>query len=148
MLLTCILKDLEQHRQPGDSCLVTSFPSPPHSVTERAPDLPLLGQHQHSSVSFPSGATRSTDSGNFAQTNRGYGFHVTLWYDVPAAAALPGSGRVALPRSLPFPGPCTSLAALASDLAAVQLLRSWMSKLLGQESFLFLVDLFSVGSDR
>lgn len=82
-------------------------------------------------MSFPPALASSTDSGNFAQTNEGYGFCVTLWYDVLVAAALLGSRTVMLPGSLPFPGPCTSLAALASDLAAVQLLWRWMSKLVG-----------------
>jgi len=100
-------------------------------VTDRARDGPLLGQQQHSSVSFPSAVASSADSGSGAQTNTGYGFHVTLRYDVLVAAAFPGTRTATLPRSLPFPGPCTSLAALASDLAAVQLLRSWMSKLVG-----------------
>lgn len=98
-------------------------------------------------MSFPPALASSTDSGNFAQTNEGYGFRVTLWYDVLVAAALLGSRTVMLPGSLPFPGLCTSLAALASDLAAVQLLWRRMSKLVGQEIFLFLVDLFSMTSD-
>lgn len=109
MLLTCISKDLEQRRQLGDSCLVTSFPVPATLVTGRAQDTPLLGQHQHSSVSLLSGVASSTDSGNFAQRNKGYGFRVTPWYDVPAAAALPGSRTVVLPCSLPFSVPARPL---------------------------------------
>lgn len=88
-------------------------------------------------MSFPSGVASSTDSGNLAQTNKGYGFHVTLRYDVP-----PGSGTVTFLCSIPFPGPCTSLAAFTSDLAAVQLLQNWMSRLVGQGICLFLVFFF------
>lgn len=145
MLLTCVSKDLKWHHQLGDSCLVTYFPVLPHQGTDRGQDMPVLGQRQHSSVSFPLGVASCMDSRNSAQTNEGCVPHVTLWSDAPRAAAFPRSGTVTLSHS---PIPCLSIPALASDLAAVQLLWSWMSKLVRQETVLFFVDLFSTESDH
>lgn len=145
MLLTRVSKGLEWHHWLGDSCLVTSSPVPPHWGTDTAQDMPVLGQHQHCPVSFPLGVAGCMDSGNSAQTNEGRVPCVTLWSDALGAAAFPRSGTVTLSHS---PAPCMSLTALASDLGAVQLLWSWMSKLVRQETVLFLVNLFSMESDH
>lgn len=115
----------------------------PHWVIDGAQDMPLLGQHQHSSVSFPLGDASSMASGNFPQADEGYGFCVTLRCDVLVAAASLGSGTVALPCSLPLSGPCMSLAALTSDVAAVQL----DEQAVWAGNFFFLLDLFSMESD-
>lgn len=130
MLLTFVLKDLSNVTSWVTA--VGSHPSLslPHRVTDGTGSA-LAGTApaflRELSVGFS----------EFAQATEGYGFRVTPWYDVPVTAALPGSGTDVLPRSLLFPHPCTSLAALASDLAAVQLLPSWASKLVWQEIFLF-----------